>query len=50
MTNGLPIRGDAIKIMPIESVGSDRSRSLAESCGRFITDKTLLLSESGKGK
>ena len=31
----------------IGSVGSGQSRSLAGSWARFVTDKTLLLSESG---
>jgi hypothetical protein len=34
--------------MHVGSVGSERSRSLAEGPARFVTDKTLLLSESGK--
>ena len=31
----------------VGSVGSERGRSLAERPGRFVTDKTLLLPESG---
>ena len=37
---------DHLKI-EIGSVGSERSRSLARRLARFVTDKTLLLSESG---
>ena len=37
---------DHLKI-EIGSVGSERSRSLAGRLARFVTDKTLLLSESG---
>ena len=39
---------DHLKI-EIGSVGSERSRSLAGRLARFVTDKTLLLSESGIG-
>ena len=37
-----------VRRVPIGSVGSERSRLFAESWGRFfVTDKTLLLLESG---